>query len=281
MKLLYTILIAALQFTSVDNDFKHGNDYNKCLESLQQMYSDAQPGKEKAEVLWRMSRVYLVLGEEEADVSRKRALYNKGIEQALSGIKEDPSNQNCYMWHCANIGRNCQTESLMEQASAVPQMTEDLTMILDNLGESDCSEAWQALSEIYWNHPFKSDNAAINFARKAAVSIPSDELRISTYSYLAELLYKRNWSRSKRTSEARSNSSSFKKKYDSVITRYSYYDGADEIMPWCSSALSSMSDKEEGDAIIAFAKSRYENQGNRTHIDEEDYKKLLKMIKFK
>lgn len=281
MKLLYTILIAALQFTSVDNDFKHGNDYNKCLELLQQMYSDAQPGKEKAEVLWRMSRVYLVLGEEEADVSRKRALYNKGIEQALSGIKEDPSNQNCYMWHCANIGRNCQTESLMEQASAVPQMTEDLTMILDNLGESDCSEAWQALSEIYWNHPFKSDNAAINFARKAAVSIPSDELRISTYSYLAELLYKRNWSRSKRTSEARSNSSSFKKKYDSVITRYSYYDGADEIMPWCSSALSSMSDKEEGDAIIAFAKSRYENQGNRTHIDEEDYKKLLKMIKFK
>ena len=75
MKLLFTMLLAVLQFASVDEEFKYGTDYGKCRESLQQMLPQAQSGKEKAEVLWRLSRVCLVLGENEEDVNAKRSLY--------------------------------------------------------------------------------------------------------------------------------------------------------------------------------------------------------------
>jgi hypothetical protein len=169
----------------------------------------------------------------------------------------------------------------MEQAAAVPDMTDDLTTILDRLGATDCSEAWQALSEMYWHHPFKSDESAINFARKAAMCIPSDELRISTYTYLAELLYKRGWSSSKRMSEAKSNASRFGKESKSNIERYAYYDGAGEKMPWCSSPFTALSDKEEADALISYAQSLYSKCGNPTPVDKEDYRKLTELIKNK
>ena len=281
MKPLFIMLLAVLQFTSVDNDFKYETDYEKCRKTLQQMLPQAQSGKEKAEVFWRLSRVCLVLGENEENVSVKRSLYKEGMEYAAKGMKEDPYSVNCYMWHCANIGRECQTRSLMEQAAAVPDMTKDLTMILDKLGATGCSEAWQALSEMYWHHPFKSDESAINYARKAATSIPSDELRISTYTYLAELLYKRDWNSSKRTSEAKSNASRFSKKSGSNIERYAYYDGAGEKMPWCSSPFTALSDKEEADAIISYAQSLYSRCGNPTPVDKEDYKSLTELTKNK
>lgn len=224
------MLLAVLQFASVDNDFKYGTDYGKCRETLQQMLPQAQPGKEKAEVLWRLSRICLVLGENQENVSAKRSLYKEGMEYAAAGIKEDPKSVNCYMWHCANVGRECQTRSLMEQA---------------------------------------------------ATCIPSDELRISTYTYLAELLYKRGWSSSKRMSEAKSNASRFGKESKSNIERYAYYDGAGEKMPWCSSPFTALSDKEEADALISYAQSLYSKCGNPTPVDKEDYRKLTELIKNK
>ena len=80
------MLLAVLQFTSVDNDFKYETDYEKCRKTLQQMLPQAQSGKEKAEVFWRLSRVCLVLGENEENVSIKRSLYKEGMEYAAKGM---------------------------------------------------------------------------------------------------------------------------------------------------------------------------------------------------
>lgn len=278
MSILLTLAVALLQFSSVDDLFRYGNDYEKCKEILLEMEIQAGSGREKAEVLWRLSRVSLMLGESADDVESKRKHFKKGISYSERGIKEDPQNINCHMWHCANTGRECQTHSLIEQAAAVPAMTRDLTEILDRLGAVDCSEAWQALSEMFWHHPFKSDDAAVNYARKAASCIPSDELRLSTYIYLAELLYDRNWSRTRRASEAKSNISRFKASSKSNIDRYAYFDGSSMTLPWTGSAVGAVSDKEEADALLKYAEKLYSQCDRPAPVDKEDFNELQKIL---
>lgn len=278
MSVLLTLTVVMLQFSTPDDLFRYESDYGKCKEILLEMENQARSGSEKAEVLWRLSRVCLMLGESADDVESKRKFFNEGISYAERGIKEDPQNVNCHMWHCANTGRECQTHSLMEQAAAVPSMTRDLTEILDRLGAADCSEAWQALSEMYWHHPFKSDEAAVNYARKAASCVPSDELRLSTYIYLAELLYDRDWSSSKRASEAKSNISRFNASYKSNIDKYAYFDGSSMILPWTGSAVGAVSDKEEADALLRYAGKLYSECDRPTPVDKKDYDELQKIL---
>lgn len=266
-------------FVTVDKDFKYKCNYKANHDTLTVMLADASSGAEKAQVYWRLSRASLMMGEMEQGKSAKRAHFTKGIEYAELGMKEDPKSKECYMWHCANVGRDCQTRSLMEQAAAVPKMTKDLTEILDNQGDLNYSEAWQALSELYYNHPMKSNEAAINFARKAATCIPDNELRISTYVYFAKLLYKRNWSAGKREDAADDNAGQFNKTIKSNIEKYSYFDGAKAKMPWCNHPFTALSDREEARAVLAFAEKLYKACAQPAPIDKADYAALLQAKK--
>lgn len=275
-KLLVAVALA-ISFISVDRDFRYKCNYAENHDTLLVMLENAFPGKEKADVYWRLSRASLMMGEETQDKTAKRAHFKNGITYAEEGLKEFSSSKECYMWHCANVGRDCQTRSMVDQAAAVPTMTKDLTAILDKFGNVDYSEAWQALSEMYWHHPFKSDDAAINFARKAATCIPSDELRISTYTYLAEILHKRGWSAKKRVAVAADNAVKFRNETDSNIEKYSYYDGSVTYMPWSIKPYAQMSDKEEAAVIVSYAKGLYNSCKNPTPVDAKDYKALLQL----
>ncbi len=276
LRLMFFAAIVA-GFLSVDKDFRYKCNYMENRDTLLVMLENANSGNDKAEVYWRLSRVSLMLGEMEQGKAAKRAHYAKGIEYAQMGIDENPSSKECYMWHCANIGRDCQTRSLMEQAAAVPKMTKDLTAMLDKLGCTDYSEAWQALSELYYNHPMKSNEAAINFARKAATCIPADELRISTYVYLSQLLYKRDWSTEKRAKAAADNQKAFNDTKKSNIEKYSCFDGSRVGMPWCNVPFTTMSDKEEAVLILNYAKELYKKCNMPTPVDKQDYAALLEL----
>lgn len=277
MTRLFLMLSITIQFVNLDRDFRYNENYQANFDTLKVLLRQAETPDEKSEVLWRLSRVCLMLGEGSPEKEIKRDLFNKGINYAEEGIRYAPENINCIMWHCANVGRECQTHSLMDQAAAVPVMMKDLTCILDELGETEFSEAWQALSEIYYNHPFKSKESAINYARKAATCIPSDELRLSTYIYLATQLYERGWSAKKRKSASSSNSVRYNKENKSNIDKYAYFDGDGRTLPWTGKPASESSDKEEASAIIEYAISLYEKGGDLTHTDHKDYKELLKI----
>lgn len=275
--LLITSLV--LNFLSVDREFKYECDYQGTINTLEIMLEKATTPEDRAEVLWRLSRSYLMLGELAETKESKREYFNIGIEYANNGIAEDPDNIYCYMWHCANVGRECQTHSLMDQAAAVPVMTEDLTKILDELNHPEFSEAWQALSEMYYHHPFKSNESAINFARMAAMNIPKDELRISTYVYFANLLIERDWSEKKRKSMADGNRKKFEQEKDSNIEKYSNLDGSDFIMPWSGKYSSEGTDMEEAKSVLNFAKQQYDNATIEiSPIDKKDYEVLKQLI---
>jgi hypothetical protein len=274
LKLMFLAAVVA-SFISVDRDFKYKCNYKENHDTLLVMLESAFPGSEKSDVLWRLSRVSLMLGEQEESKAAKRVWFKMGMEYAELGLKENSTSKENLMWHCANIGRDCQTRNIMEQAAAVPKMMKDLTAILDKYGNVDYSEAWQALAEIYYNHPMKSDDAAINFTRKAATCIPPDELRISTYTSLAQMLYKRNWSASKKQSAAAENVSLFKGENSSNIEKYSYFDGSRTYMPWSIKPFASMSDREEAAAIVSYATGLYNSCKQLTPLDKSDYKQLV------
>ena len=216
----------------------------------------------ESEKYCKLALEQVVKGELQTTKEGKREAFGKGIEYAAKAIEADPGNPDAYMWHCANIGRECQTHSLFDQAAALPAMTADLTTILDKLGRTDYSPAWQALAEIYFNHPMRSNDTALNFMRKSLEDIPAGESRLSSYLLFAKELSKRGWSASKRASVMAQNSVAFKKQYSSNIDKYSYYDGAGSKPAWVGKAVSSMSDKEEAVAVLEYAIKIYNSCGS-------------------
>lgn len=284
-KIIITLLIAiqsfaciyALDFKSIDKILLTTRDYDKCIAALNDMLPQAQAGSERAQVLWNLSKYYMLKGEVANGNAAKREAYAKGIDYANKCLAEEPGNENGYLWRCANVGRDCQTRSVMEQTKKVGDMLNDLTAILDKLGKTDCGEAWQAIAEIYYQHPFKSSDAAACFTRKAITCIPKGEPRVSTYVLLARILIDRGWSASKRASEIAKDAPKFEKGYKSNLDKFSYFDGkqgADFVPAWSKASLGSMSDSEEAAALLAYAESLYNGIANKTLLDEKDYKEL-------
>lgn len=268
---------AEINTSRADKLFKNPASYKECEKELLTLLPQAANDREKCEVLWRLSRIYLVMGEQLTGKEQKQSIYNKGISYANQAKKADPRNPHSYMWHSANVGRECQTHSLMEQASAVPVMISDISMIVDTLNLTTYSEAWQAVAELYYHHPFKSTDFAINFARRSATTIPAGELRLSTFRFFAEMLYERNWSQSKRESEIQKNSEKFKKNYKTNLEKFGYYDGSlgDSYIPkWASSGLGKMSDRDEAKALVKYAMGLYSKAPVHTDIDVTDFNML-------
>lgn len=279
MKTLFIVFLAVLNFSHADALFDSGTAMEECRAELVTMLPQAGTQAEKSQVLWRLARISLILGEQESTKDGKRAVFSQGVEYAQQAIDADPKNPDCYMWHSANVGRECQTHSLKDQAKAVPVMMNDLKTIIEKLGRSDYSAAWQALSEIYWNHPFKSDDDAINFTRRAVATIPSSELRLSTYISLAKMLIERNAGASKRSSAI---NSAAKAKSSGTIEKYSHYEGilgASYIPKWSTRPLSMLSDREEAADILRYASNLYTGAAKTTYYDKKDYKEIQDILK--
>ena len=272
---MMAIALLALNFSSADYLFSHNSDHKACLEELQKMLPAASDNKEKAEVCWRLSRVYLMLGDALDDKEDKRSLYAKGIAAADEGIAANPACHQCYMWRSANRGRDCQTRSLAQQATVAGPIMADLEKIVDQLGQTGYSEAWEALSQVYIAHPLKSNDAGISYAYMAARTIPKNELRISTLMWLASLLYDRNDDASDREKTAKSNRDKFAATTKSNSVKYTFYEGT-STFPWQTNSSTQLSDRDEARAILRYAESIYNARTDKTVIDKRDYKELLK-----
>lgn len=270
-----TVDITAV-LSATDSLFREGGNGEACLSMLKSALNGSPDKRKSSEVLWRMSRCCLLLGEKETSKERKRFRFGEGISYAEQAIKADKSNHNGYMWRSANVGRNCQLDNIMTQASKVPVMLADFSMILDTLKRTDCSEAWQGLSEIYFHHPFKSDDSALNFARKAVMTIPRGELRLSTYLYFATLLDKRGKDASQRVSDISRNAK--KQNQSSETEKCAVLDGAlgaEYVPKWSVKPIGKMSDVEEAIMVVEYALKLYASESHHTVIDNEDYTHLI------
>jgi len=281
--LLLTQFVGYAQISMMEADImlKDEDRYKECILALEKTVPTLQSQSEKAEALWRLSCACMLAGELETDRTAKAELFKKGIGYGNDAVKADPKNHKGYMWHCANIGRECQMKGLKDQMAALPKMTSDLETILDKLGATDCFEAWQALSEIYFNHPFKSNDSAINFSRKSLDCLKSDQLPLYLFVSFAEMLYKRNWSASKRSSDYDKRQEKFGKTYYTNIDKYEYFEGSlgkSYVPLWSTVSLGQMSDREEAIALVNYAIKRYENFPNKTKANDKILVNIKKYI---
>ena len=270
IKTLLLIPLLVLQFQSVDKTFAN-SDYAACQKQLQEMLPQAENGADKAAVLWRLARVTYMMADAQKDKTVRRERFSQGMAYAEQGIQANPRDPLCYMWHCANTGGECQTHSFVDQAKAVPAMTKDLTKILNEL-DPRMSEAWQALAQLYYAHPMKSKESAINYARTAAATAPASEPRVTTFMYIADLLYDRNWSAGKRATQVADHRSKLANMSGAAnIDRYALSDGMQQSYPWTSKALGAMSDREEALAIAEYALARYRACQNPAAVERKDF----------
>ena len=285
MLLVAAMTLAAMDFTSVDNLYDSGSDNQKVYDTLQSMLKDAKTDEEKSEVLWRLSRVCVDLGDhlDEKDKKGKYAIYEEGENYALQSIEAKP-NYLAYLWKCANIGRYGQTKGVLDSLGKVKPMKEDLRVITDEFKVVDCSEVWYTLGALYDKVPgiFGGDSDyAISYARAACDTIPSKYIYGSTYKDLALMLYNRNWSADKRAKEIAKMQKKWDKETKSNFDKYAYYEGskgADAMPKWTNTKLSAMSDRAEALVILKYAQAVYKSRPNHTAGDEKNYNEIQALI---
>lgn len=272
----------ALDFTDVDALFWKTSDPQKVYDELKVMLSQASNNSEKAEVLWRLSRVCVDLGDRlpEKDKDGKFAIYEEGEQYGIDSIALKPTAEG-YLWKCSNVGRWGQTKGVLNSLKKAGPMEDDLKTMVNDLKCLDSSEAWYVLAVLYDSIPGKSSDAAISYGRLAVETIPDFLIYGGTYQQLAEMLYNRNWNAKKRVTEF----AKMKKNWDKETVnseKYKYYEGteADKKMPWTTKALSELSDREEAIQILQYAQKIYETRTDlRLAGDEDNYKEIADLLK--
>jgi len=273
--------LAQITMAEADKMMKDKKKYVACYEALEKALPQAKGAAAQAEIYWRMAKASLLEGELQASKEEKRNYFKRGIECAEKGIAADNTSHMSYMWHCGNLGRDCQTRSMGDQMSTLPKMMTDLETILDKLGRIDCYEAWQALAEIYFAHPFKSNDAAVGFTRKAVTCATKVSEEMYLYAFFSQLLYSRNWSASKRASDIEKKGAKFAGNFKSNIERHEYFEGSlgKAFVPeWSKKSLGEMSDREEAVAIAEYAIATYEKSSDKTEANDEVYKKMKELL---
>ena len=285
MLLVAAMALAALDFTSVDDLYDSGADNQKVYTTLQSMLKEAKTAEEKSEVLWRLSRVCVDLGDklDEKDKNGKFAIYTEGENYALESIAAKP-NYLAYLWKCANIGRYGQTKGVMDSLGKVKPMKADLKVIIDDFGVLNSSETWYTLAVLNDAVPGilgGDSDAAISYMRIACETIPAKYIYGGTYKALAEMLYKRDWSASKRAKEIAKIQKKWDKETKSNFDKYAYYEGAkgaDATPIWTNTKLSAMSDRQEALVILKYAQAVYNARPNHTKGDEKNYAEIQELI---
>ena len=285
MLLVAAMALAALDFKSVDDLYDSGTDNQKVYDTLQSLLKEAKTAEEKSEVLWRLSRVCVDLGDklDEKDKNGKFAIYTEGENYALQSIAEKP-NYLAYLWKCANIGRYGQTKGVMDSLGKVKPMKADLKVITDDFKVVNSSEAWYTLAVLNDSVPgiLGGDSvAAISYMRAACDTIPAKYIYGGTYKALAEMLYNRDWSADKRAKEIKKMQGKWDKETKSNFDKYAYYEGAtgaDATPVWVNTKLSAMSDRQEALVILKYAQNIYNSRSKHTAGDEKNYKEIEELI---
>ncbi len=281
--LVSTPLFAAFDPTEADALFD--TDYfDEAKALLLEALPKATTAPEEAEILWRLARVMVSIGDEidKEDKAGRFAAYEEGEAYAITSIERNPT-ANGYLWKCSNVGRWGQTKGPLNSLSKARGMLADLTVIINDFGALDSTETWYILSSLYYELPpvisFGNNDWAISYARIAMEHIPSHLLYPGHYERLAEELYNRNWSASKRTRELAKMQKKWEKACDNLV-RYRYYEGAKSgaNTPFYSSVpLTAMSDRQEAEMLLSYIIAKYDVFPYIKRADTRTIKKLIEL----
>jgi hypothetical protein len=263
--LLFSIsLLAAFDLSEADALYDR-DEFVQTKIALEAERVKATTNKEEAEVLWRLARVMVSLGDDldESDKDGKYRLYEEGEAYALLSLEKAPSAM-AYLWKSSNSGRWGQTKGPLNALGKAKGMLTDLTEVVNTFNTLDSSETWYVLSSLYDELPggmisFGNKERAVSYMRMAIDTIPTHQLYPGHYKKFAEELYARNWSASKRAKELKKMQSDWQKA-STNLERYRYYEGKDggSTKPFYSSVpLTGMSDRQEAVMVLSYILEKY------------------------
>ncbi|MDC7230485.1 MAG: hypothetical protein PQJ48_09265 [Sphaerochaetaceae bacterium] len=286
LTLLATVSLTAAVDTARADELYEIDAFTQAEALLEEQLAQVTNDADRAEILWRLARLQVSLGDQldEDDKDGRFAFYEKGEHYALQSIEANTSWQG-YLWKCSNIGRWGQTKGPLNALSKAKGMLEDLTTIVNTLGVLDSSETWYVLSSLYDELPggfisFGNKDWAVSYMRMAMDTIPSHLYYPGHYLKLAEELYARDWSASKRSKEMRSMEKDWKKG-STNLEKYRYYEGKDggKSKPFYSSVtLDRMSDRQEAVMVLSYALAKANILGSLKESDAVVVEEIQELI---
>lgn len=246
-------------------------------------------GTERSEILWRLARTTLSIGdelkEEGASDDVLFATFEEGEAYALQAIDAAPLPM-AYVYHASNIGRWGETKGPLNALSKAKPMREDFSYVIDTLGVTDNTIAWYVLGQLYYKLPgwpisFGDLETAISYTRKGIDSIPAERLYHGHFKALAEMLWKRDWSTSKRNSEIKGMQKDWDKAKGTTLDQHAFYEGSEGTgaIPFYSPvALNKMSDRQEAIMLLKYAVAKYDVWPFHSRADKRTYQDIQAML---
>jgi tetratricopeptide (TPR) repeat protein len=255
------LLVAALAF-ALDNaaieeaDALYDNDEPQAaFDILQDALGTATNGAERAEVLWRMSRATLDIGEKQEDRNLPEdtvlATYEEGEQYGIQAIEADPDNHLGYYWQSANIGKWGQLKGILNSLFKAGPMRDLLRQAITV--DPEHADSYYVLGQLYEQVPggiisFGNKDWAVSLGRLAVdlhdqelASGERDELNHDFYIQLAAHLIARDWDQNKRSREQAKKEDRYNDTND-ILERGWYYEGVVDIPR--------QDDKEEAEQIL-------------------------------
>jgi len=246
---------------------------------------------DRAELLWRLSRATLAIGderkEEGASDSELFAIYEEAEQYAMDALAYG-DHPDALVYKASSIGRWGETKGPLNALSKAKPMRDDFTYLIDTLGVMDNSVSWYVLGQLYFQLPgwplsFGDLDTAISYTRKAVETIPSHVLYPGHFKALAEMLWKRNNSASKRSSNLRSMEKDWNRAAGkSVVDQHAYYEGAggQNAVPFYSPvSLSKMSDRQEAVMLLQYALAKYDVWHFHSRADKRTRSEIEALLK--
>jgi len=279
-----TSLTAVPDFTQADL-LRDLEEFSRCETELMVQQGLATTNQEQSEVLWRLARLQVNIGDDLPDDAKdaKYVEYEKGEAYALASIEKYP-NAMAHLWKSSNSGRWGQTKGPLNALGKAKGMLEDLTIIVNDFNALDSTETWYVLSSLYDELPggfisFGNKTWAVSYMRKAMETLPTNILNPGHYKKLAEELYSRNWNASKRAKEFKKMESDWKGT-GTTIEKYRYYEGKDggKVQPFYSSvALTEMSDRQEALMVLSYIRAKFKVFKNLQPSDAKEMADIEKL----
>jgi hypothetical protein len=224
------------------------------LDVLEAALGTASNGAERAEVLWRMARATLDVGEQEEDKGGAPdpilAIYEQGEQYGVQAVEADPTNHLAYYWQSANIGKWGQLKGILNSLFKAGPMKDLLSESVSRAPEH--ADSYYVLGQMYEQVPglisFGNKDYAVSLGRlsidlheaEVAAGI-EDEMNHDFYVQQAAHLIARDWDRNKRNREQSKKQRNYNGA-DSELERGFYYEGTVDIPD--------QSDKEEATMIL-------------------------------
>jgi tetratricopeptide (TPR) repeat protein len=243
----------------------------------------AGSGPEKAEVLWRLARAWLNIGEDAEDrgagADELLGYFEKGESFAVQATEADPNNPLGYYWQSANVGKWGQVKGIMNALAKAKPMRDLLQKALSLNPEH--ADSYYVLGQLYEQVPgfplsFGDKEYAVSLGRKSVDlreaqvrSGVEKELVYDYYTQLASHLWERNWSASKRSREQRKMAADYAGASDPMEKNF-HYEG--------TLTLKNASDREEALELLRRTVRQLESLQRRTDGQNDDLAKARELL---